>query len=144
MQEVRFVSFSRYNTRQEVQKAWHDSPVDSITFVFSAGYFDLDFAFELHPQGYGVRERGAYRAEGPAAVGDVLRIEIAGIGDVLYKKNGALVHTTINPTKVFPYYLVFKTQEVAGSASAPPSYRREQHHLLRRHRRPRLVLGCRM
>jgi glucose/arabinose dehydrogenase len=80
----------------------------------SAGYFDLDFAFELHPQNYGIRERGAYRAEGPAAAGDLFRIEIAGNGDVLYKKNGATVYTTINPAKVFPYYLVFKTQEVAG------------------------------
>ena len=80
----------------------------------SAGYFDLDFAFELHPQGYGIRERGVYRGEGRVAAGDVLRIEIAGNGDVLYKKNGAIVFTTINPTKVFPYYLVFKTQEVAG------------------------------
>src|SRR5687768_12758553 len=80
----------------------------------SAGYFDLEFAFELHPQSYGIRERGVYRAEGPVAVGDVLRIEIAGNGNVLYKKNGAIVHTTINPTKVFPYYLVFKTSEVAG------------------------------
>ena len=110
----------------------------------SASYFDLDFAFELHPQVYGIRERGAYRAEGPAVAGDVFRIEIAGNGDVLYKKNGAIVFTTINPTKIFPYYLVFKTQEVAGFSISAAKLQAEQHHLLRRHRRPRLVLGCRM
>src|SRR5687767_3357815 len=82
----------------------------------STSYFDLDFAFELNPQGYGVRERGAYRAEGPLTVGDVLRIEIASNGDVLYKKNGAIVHTTINPTKLFAYYVVFKTQETPGNS----------------------------
>jgi glucose/arabinose dehydrogenase len=82
----------------------------------SAGYLDLDFAFELHPQAYGIRERGVYRAEGVVAAGDVLRIEIAGNGDVLYKKNGAIVYTTTNPTKAFPYYLVFKTQETAGNS----------------------------
>src|SRR5215216_6713314 len=79
----------------------------------STSYFDLDFAFELHSQSYGIRERGVYRSEGPATAGDVFRIEVAGNGDVLYKKNGAIVFTTINPSKVFPYYLVFKTQEVA-------------------------------
>src|SRR5215216_5878817 len=80
----------------------------------STSYFDLDFAFELRSQSYGIRERGVYRSEGSATAGDVFRIEVAGNGDVLYKKNGAIVFTTINPTKVFPYYLVFKTQEVAG------------------------------
>src|SRR5215216_5870943 len=80
----------------------------------STSYFDLDFAFELHSQSYGIRERGVYRSEGVVAAGDVLRIEIAGNGDVLYKKNGATVFTTPNPAKAFPYYLVFKTQEVAG------------------------------
>ena len=82
--------------------------------VASAGYFDLEFAFDLHPQGYGIRERGVFRGDGQVVVGDVLRIEIASNGNVLYKKNGATVHTTINPAKAFPYYLVFKTQEVAG------------------------------
>jgi hypothetical protein len=82
----------------------------------SANYFDLDFAFQLYPQGYGIRELGAYRGEGPVAVGDIFRVEIAANGDVLYKRNGQTVHVTSNPIKVFPYYLVFKTQEVAGNS----------------------------
>jgi len=47
--------------------------------------------------------------------GDVLRIEIASNGDILYKKNGQTVYTTSNPAKGYPYYLVFKTQETAGN-----------------------------
>src|SRR5262249_42703109 len=32
-----------------------------------------------------------------------------------YKKNGQTVYTTSNPSKGYPYYLVFKTQETAGN-----------------------------
>jgi hypothetical protein len=82
----------------------------------SAGYSDLDFAFQLYPRGYVVRQGPAYRAEGGAAPGDVFRIELAANGDVLFKRNGVTAYAAPNPAKVFPYYLVFKTQEVTGNS----------------------------
>ena len=49
-----------------------------------------------------------------AAAGDVFRIEVAANGDVVYRRNGAVVHVTTNPVKVYPYYLVFKAQGQVG------------------------------
>jgi hypothetical protein len=82
----------------------------------STGYSDLDFAFNFgSATSYSVRELGVYQSDGPAVAGDVFRIEIASNGDVVYKKNGQTVYTTSNPSKSYPYYLVFKTQETAGN-----------------------------
>jgi hypothetical protein len=81
----------------------------------STYYLDLDFAFSFgSATSYSIREQGNYRSDGSVVAGDVCRIEIASNGDILYKKNGQIVHTTSNPGKAFPYYLVFKTQETAG------------------------------
>lgn len=75
---------------------------------------DIEFAFHHDPTSYEVRELGVYKTNGPAAAGDVFRIEIAANGDVLYKKNGAVVYTHTNPPKTYGYYLVFKTSGTAG------------------------------
>jgi hypothetical protein len=82
----------------------------------STGYSDLDFAFNFgSATSYSIREQGVYRSDGSAVSGDVFRIEIGSNGDVIYKKNGQTLYTTSNPNKVYPYYLVFKTQETAGN-----------------------------
>ncbi|MGI8735416.1 MAG: hypothetical protein ACR2LM_19190, partial [Pyrinomonadaceae bacterium] len=86
----------------------------------SGGFTDLDFAFSFGTSSsFEVYERGAWRQGGAAAAGDVFRIEVAGSGDVVYLRNGAVIHVTTNPVKAYPYYLVFKAQgEVGRSISA--------------------------
>ena len=82
----------------------------------TTNYLDLDFAFSFgNATSYSIREQGNYKSDGSAVAGDVFRIEIASNGDVLYKKNGQTIYTTSNPSKGYPYYLVFKTQEAAGN-----------------------------
>jgi len=84
--------------------------------ALSTYYLDLDFAFSFGTATtYSIREQGNYKSDGTVVAGDVLRIEIASNGDILYKKNGQTVYTTSNPAKGYPYYLVFKTQETAGN-----------------------------
>src|SRR5262249_5140303 len=76
----------------------------------------LDFAFSFgSAMTYSIRELGNYKSDGSLVAGNVCRIEIASNGDILYKKNGQTVYTTSNPSKGYPYYLVFKTQETAGN-----------------------------
>ncbi|HZH91648.1 MAG TPA: hypothetical protein VEX70_13665, partial [Pyrinomonadaceae bacterium] len=81
----------------------------------SANHTDLEFTLHSDATSYSVREFGTYRSHGPLAAGDVLRIEVSATGDILYKKNGTTVHSTSNPAKAYPYYLVFKTQETVGN-----------------------------
>src|SRR5262249_41967355 len=84
--------------------------------ALSMGYLDLDFAFSFgSAMTYSIRELGNYKSDGSLVAGNVCRIEIASNGDILYKKNGQTVYTTSNPSKGYPYYLVFKTQETAGN-----------------------------
>lgn len=54
---------------------------------------EIAFALRLGPGYAEVRERGAYRADTPVSLGDVLRVEVSG-GQVVYRKNGGAFYTS--------------------------------------------------
>jgi hypothetical protein len=82
------------------------------------GFSTLDYALVFYPSinAYDIRELGQYSGDGAAAAGDVFRIEIKANGDVVYSKNGTPFRTVSNPSKTYPYYLLFQTQEIAGNS----------------------------
>lgn len=70
-----------------------------------------DTAYSL---GGDVRENGVYKEDTYAVAGDILRIEIAANGTVIYKRNGQTIYTSQTPA-AGSYYLHFKSQEVVGN-----------------------------
>lgn len=74
----------------------------------NTGYNDMPYSFSGS-----VREFGVYKSDGNPVAGDRLRIEINVSKVVSFKKNGQLIYTSQTPASG-SYYLVFKSQGVAG------------------------------
>lgn len=80
----------------------------------SGGYSNLDFQLSFFGTYADIRQGGIYVGEMTGlSAGSVINIKIAVNGDLVFSKNNVVVKTISNPSKSYPYPLVFNASNDA-------------------------------